>query len=166
MVATVNYGQVLEGVGAYMAQLPADAGPTVLLSFYWDLGKRLGIGLHDQQTRQDARDAERFYGQVKRALDALAASGTLVKISKGQKGVRGFTEDKPNYYTPAQYERAVAAVQAERSAAEETRIRWEAVHEDLERFGLTPSSAKGSPVSLSLEMWERITPALSDLVRD
>jgi len=165
MTETRKYQEVLSATREYMAKVPDDAKPTKVMGAYWDIGQEMRAGLRERGTRQDDLNAERFFSQVRRALDELAKDGTLVKIGKGDRNPQGFLQSTPQYYTPAQYEHAQGREQAKRRAERETDQRWEGVYDELEQFGLIPSSDRGKPVMLPLDMWERITPTLSDLVR-
>lgn len=152
---------VLAVVREYMAKVPADAKPTRVNGAYWDIGKVMHVGLYEQETQQDYINADRFSNQVRRALDTLAAEGTLIKIGKGEQSLSGYRQNTPEYYTPAQHEHAVAKAQRERTDKRAATTRWERVHDALEFRGIVPTSNRGTPVSLDLNAWENLLEQLA-----
>lgn len=102
----------------------------------------------------------KFDGQVKRALNKLADDGELVKLPRGTHSPRGNYLDTPQYYTRASYQRATAEADAVAASADETRLRWAAVHDRLthrlRHAGIEVQGKPGEPVQLNLETWERV----------
>lgn len=157
MTETRTGKDVLAAVREYISRVPEDAKPARANELYWDVGKTMNVGLHEQETRQDDLNAERFSVQVRHALDTLASEGVLIKIGKGEQGLSGYRQNTPEYYTPAQYEHAVAKARQERSARLAATTRWEEIHDQLERRGVPLQSyGRGKPVVLDLDGWDTL----------
>ncbi len=80
-----------------------------------------------------------FAGQVKRALNALAQDGTIIKVPRGERLPWGGPADEPHYYLPEQYAREVeqgVSATAKREAAAQRR---EALVARAEELGLDVS---------------------------
>jgi hypothetical protein len=157
-----KYQEVLAATREYMGKVPDDAKAIEVSSAYWDIGGVMHVSLRQQETRQDAVEAERFHTQVRRALDELAAEGVLVKIGKGDRNIRGYLQTTPQYYTQAQHEHAVAREQARRSEARTATNRWEEIYDKLESRGIpTQSWNRGKPVVLDLAGWDMLLEQLA-----
>jgi hypothetical protein len=110
--------------------------------------------------------ADKFEGQVKRALEALAASDVLIKVKKGERTTWGEYRREPGFWTPAEYGAASqrAAEAAQRKAFFRDRVTR--VRQQLEARGLTPKedhAFAGDPngqIWISIDEWERVLPHL------
>ena len=154
MTSTRKYQEVLAATREYAAGIPADAKPVKVTGAYWDIGEAMGVGLRERGTREDELNAERFFGQVRRALDTLSgADRTLVKIGKGDRNLQGYLQTTPLYYTQAQYSRTVTEVQERRAADADSQRRWEDIHDRLSDRGFVVGSKRGEVVRLDLNSW-------------
>jgi hypothetical protein len=96
-------------------------------------------------------------GQIRRALDAMARSGELVKVPRGRYGPDGRRDTRAaTYYTRAAF--AAAEVQRGRDEAQVAviRQRWELVYDALGEMGIVPVTLRGKPVKLDLPRWEQL----------
>lgn len=73
-----------------------------------------------------SRDLDRYFGRVKRAMDLLAADGTLVKVAAGEPlQDRAYaTGRQARYYTAEAYAAAKAEGDKDKARREEERARW------------------------------------------
>lgn len=162
MTTTVKYPEVLAAVREYLAKVPANARPTRVNGAYWDIGKAMQVGLYEQETQLDRINADRFSNQIRRALDALATEGSLIKIGKGDQSLTGYRQNTPEYYTPAQHEHAVAKAQQERTDKLTAATRWEEIYDQLERLGIPVQSwNRGQRIVLELDGWDTLLEQLT-----
>ena len=123
---------------------------------YWAVGKALDVDLHNQRTMNLRRDADRLYGQVARAMNAMAAEGTLVKVSKRDRHPDGSGSRLPAYYKPEQFEQARQEAARARAKYDAEQTRWIEIFDELQRFGFISLEARGRPVRLSPGDWETL----------
>lgn len=159
--AAVGWGEVWTAVRRYVDE---QDGEVRLTSAYMALARTCRIQANPASGWEQQMWA-RFRGQVRRALERLAADGTLVKVGRTGKGPDGyrftamFTGD-PRYLTPAAYEAAKdrdAAAGAERAR---TWCRWSVLWDKLEALGYHPlgteADGRGKEVHLGLDDWEAL----------
>jgi hypothetical protein len=155
-ITDVTPGQVNQAVAAFISRLPADGSCFNSGLVYREVRQALKItadGLNDweQNSHEGMLD-----DRVKRALDAIARRGELVRLGKHDRKPDNSRVSSPVYYTPASYERAAADAQAAWDELSEVSRRWTAVHERLGYAGLDTTGDDGSPVELTLGQWERL----------
>jgi hypothetical protein len=143
-VTTIRYQDVLEAVRRWaLAQDGAFSVWQSRRALYQDIpGSTLGNG----------HLSSPYCAIVLRALNALAADGTLVKEGKGRSA---------SYSTPAAQQLLQEARARTRAKADAERERWAAVRADLAQFGLA-DIAGGRDIRLVLEDWERLAGRLKD----
>jgi len=104
---------------------------------------------------QQNRVHERYTGRVKRALDALAAEGDLVRVGSQEGLPDGTNPGGVHYYTPE----AFAAAQEKRdkryAEAQAAKVRWDLVANRLDAVEVHLNKDG----SLSLEDWEHLLEA-------
>jgi hypothetical protein len=115
-------------------------------------------------TRGGAPDG-RFARQVVRALNALAAEGTLVKIPRGDYHPGGAYENAAAWYTKDAYAAAMLAAQEAREEQIAVENRWEDVHEALHAAGLPARGIRRGPPGLELDGWEQLAAILRKAAR-
>lgn len=96
--------------------------------------------------------------QVIRALEKLAAAGTLVKVGRGETGPSGRRNvtRQPDYYTPDAYTAAEAAALDKAARSVAMTARRAQVHDELARRGIFPVTERGASVRLSTADWFRL----------
>lgn len=101
------------------------------------------------------REQERYYGKVKRALDKLAADGTLARVAAGERLPDGrmLSMREVRYYTREAYEEAKARGDRERAERDAEQARWKQVGDRLEAAGIR---FEGGPRTVNLDGWERL----------
>jgi hypothetical protein len=127
--------------------------------------QRLGISQISEYEGTDMVGAERarrqhqaviskIFGQAERALNAMAASGEIVKVRKGQTGPHGESYSHAKFYTKASFERATEQAAKRELAAEEQQRRVVQVVENLGYQGYRAHYAGDNQISISLADWE------------
>lgn len=104
---------------------------------------------------QHSRVIERYFGRVKRALDALAVEGTLVKVGAKERPPNGTSPGSVHYYTPEAFAAAKAAYEEREAAELAEKLRWDLVANRLDAVEVTLKRDG----SLSLEHWEHLLEA-------
>lgn len=157
-IADVTPRHVNQAVAAFVAKLPADGSCVSSGLVYREVRLALklkpaeeGLGAWEQNSHDGMLD-----DRVKRALDAIARRGDLVRLGKRERRPDNIRVSSPVYYTPASYERAVADAQAAWDKLSEIAHRWASVRERLGHAGFGTAGADGDPVELTLEQWERL----------
>jgi hypothetical protein len=100
--------------------------------------------------------ADAFYSQVRKALEALTAEGVIRKTPKSMRGPDGRPNYAgfPRYWTPALWDAAVQD-RANRAALKEaTAERWAKVNEGLAAAGVPHGNLPTEPPNLGLAAWE------------
>lgn len=98
------------------------------------------------------RVQERYIGRVKRALDALAAEGTLVRVGAQESPPDGTSPGSVHYYTPEAFAAAKARSEQREAEALTEKVRWERIAVRL----LAADVTLRKDGSLSAESWERL----------
>jgi hypothetical protein len=130
-------------------------------------GLRRQLGLDWPQTSRSAQLQLRFNGQVRRALDAMAASGELRKVGLEGTGPDGYQFDRhgaePRYFTPGAYKRAVQLDKDAKATRQDVQERWQVIHARLAALGVAstePGATAQYVISeephLSQHDWERL----------
>jgi hypothetical protein len=131
---------------------------------YWYVRKQLGIpsdSKPDGMTAWERNHNENLLlDRVKRALDAAAKRGELVRLGKNMRTPGGSRLSTPVYYTLDGYSQAVADALAGQDAAAALAARWRAVHSVLEALGLDDTGYDGSSPELEIDTWERLVAML------
>jgi len=179
---TKDYRDVLAAAREIVAKAPAEPDSLSTSGGWWrswELGAAVAsqLGIHDDYrdsfhgSNYDEHNRKRLDGQARRAFDALAAEGLLVKTGRGERTPSGSVlGSEAQYHTPAAH---LLAVQAAADKAEADRIeaeRWAGIYDTLavEGFGehilpvhnVTRSQARGSEITLDLEGWARLLSCL------
>jgi hypothetical protein len=107
----------------------------------------------------------KFAGQVKRALNQLAADGVLVKVGRGEQYPSGSTAwVHPAYFTPESFAEAERRATESQDAEDAEQARWDRVSAILTAQGFehTPGSVgEGSVlIAATLEAWEALAARL------
>lgn len=119
-----------------------------------DLYDEASLGVQPGWYRQIMTAQQRWAGRVRGAMNALAADGTLVKVSRGSRTPGGaLTRNTAYYYTPEAFK--AEAEQARQKAAEalSREERWGAVRQRLWNgtgLALLPQGA------MTLDNWEKL----------
>jgi hypothetical protein len=101
---------------------------------------------------QHTRDLERYFARVKRALDALAAEGTLIRVGSKERPPDGTSPGSVHYYTPEAFAAAKARSEQREAGALTEKVRWERIAVRL----LAADVTLRRDGSLSAESWERL----------
>lgn len=112
------------------------------------------FGVRNSWDRTRAED--KFSGQVKRALDKVAAEGALVRIGKNQTLPTGGWSSGVHYFTPAAAEQADRERQEREAGREAERARWTALHEALAALGFENCRHTSDGLVLDLDRWEKL----------
>lgn len=145
-------------IKAAIPEVFPESGHAQSYQVVWAVAEKLGSGNQAvPQGYTGNRVQERYTGRVKRALDALAAEGTLVKVPAGDRLPDGRPQSirEVRYYTPAAFEAATAAHAVRQAAGAQEKARWEKV---AERLGAV-DVALGNGGSLTLDDWENLLEA-------
>lgn len=104
---------------------------------------------------QHNRVLERYFGRVKRALDALAADGALIRVGAKERPPDGTSPGDVHYYTPDAFAAAKARSEKAEAEALAVNLRWDllAGRLDAVEVRLRPNG------SLTLEDWEHLLEA-------
>jgi hypothetical protein len=136
-----SYQDVLAATHAWVTD-PATGGYVESWRAYDAVAGKLGVSRYAQRGDASGRvvSVQRFDGQVKRALDALASEGVLVKAGRNVPGPGGSTASNQaaRYWTPEKYSADEKAEQERQAAQRERAQRWAAVHDALVTLGITP----------------------------
>jgi hypothetical protein len=95
---------------------------------------------------------ERYLGRVKRALDAIAADGTLIRVGSKERPPDGTSPGDVHYYTPDAFAAAKARSEKREAEALTEKVRWERIAVRL----LAADVTLRRDGSLSAESWERL----------
>lgn len=107
----------------------------------------------------DAAGAGVLLDQTKRALDYLAAQGSLVKVRRGDRDpAAGYRLRVPQYYTRGQYDAAVRAKEQRVSEAAARRSRWDVIAAELDRRGVVykPRLPGFQIILVSPDEWDKL----------
>lgn len=156
-----SYQDVLAATHAWVTD-PATGGYVESWRAYDAVADKLGVSRYAQRGDASGRvvSVERFDGQVKRALDALASEGVLVKAGRNVPGPGGSTASNQaaRYWTPEQYANDEKDELERQAAARARAQRWAAVHDQLVALGITPSGdygyERGRKVHITLSDFE------------
>jgi hypothetical protein len=101
---------------------------------------------------QHNRVLERYFGRVKRALDAIAADGALIRVGSKERPPDGTSPGGVHYYTPDAFAAAKARSEKAEAEALTEKVRWERIAVRL----LAADVTLHRDGSLSAESWERL----------
>jgi len=122
----------------------------------WAVAERLGSSRQDvPQGWAGNRVQERYFGRVKRALDALAEWGVLVRVGAKEGLPSGASPGGVHYYTPEAFAAAKEEADRRRAEAQAVEARWDVVRRRLSavEVDLRPNG------SLYLTDWEHLLEA-------
>jgi len=161
--AEVPFSQVHQAVAAYVAEGHGDGVYENDHRLSTAMRERLRVDFRSSGPagalgHYDSRAQDRFFRQVKTALDKLADAGVLRKAGAGSTGPDGRPVDRTSvrYYTPEAWDAAVARARDEQAGRAQLRARWEAVNSRLAALGIHTTRDDHEPARISLESWGRL----------
>jgi hypothetical protein len=151
--------EIREAAAAVAAAEP-QGWVTMNARLLWLVAERLGSSSRAEGTFTGSRYqwnevTRRYEGRVKRALDALAGNGTLVKARAGEMipgGSVKLSMREVRYYTPGAHAAARAEGEKRQAEALAEKARWERIAVRL----LAADVYLRKNGSLSAEAWERL----------
>lgn len=136
---TAAAGKVVASQGAW---------PVTLMALRIAVSKKLNEG------RYDPYDASAEV-RMARIISQMTSAGELRKVSRGEYGPdeRRNHSRQPSFWTPAAWDAAVAKYGKSVQDEQKIRDRREAVWDELDRRGYTPSTPRGDSIRLSITTW-------------
>lgn len=145
----------MDEVRAAVAEHVRQAGQTDVFTARHKAGAVLGFD-NSGFGRDYNRAYEKFRGQVRTALNELAAAGTVRKAGGGEVAPDGnkLARNEARYYTPEEWHRIEQREAERREARVAETGRRKAVERRLSALVLPPIVTSGGRIALQTEHWE------------